>query len=208
MNGEVKTYRLNSPMTWKEFKQMPDEHQINYIKLIRQKWNASDSYISKMFDVTPHTLMNELKRLGINRGKSCGHTRTWDKDGFLAWAMLADTKEETETTEALDPTALEVVEDIVSATTKAIDERDEEIRKLKAQIEEEKQKQIPRQLFNEILLALEDKSTTAKKAIIACLSGTPQDIEFTNELERLKQEYKNHKEAERLIAELNKYEPT
>ena len=31
MNGEVKSYHLNSPMLWSEFKSMPDDIQVLYI---------------------------------------------------------------------------------------------------------------------------------------------------------------------------------
>ena len=35
MSGECKSYRLNSPMSWDEFKAMPDDIKITYIKLLR-----------------------------------------------------------------------------------------------------------------------------------------------------------------------------
>lgn len=84
MNGECKTYKLNEPMTWAEFKAMPDEHKITYIKLLRKKWNISDNYLSKMFGCCAHTLMKELQRLGIADGKSCGR-KNCDREGFLMW---------------------------------------------------------------------------------------------------------------------------
>lgn len=36
MSGEVKSYRLNEPMSWREFKAMPDDIKVTYIKLLRE----------------------------------------------------------------------------------------------------------------------------------------------------------------------------
>jgi hypothetical protein len=85
MNGECKTYRLNEPMSWAEFSAMPDEHKITYIKLLRKKWNAPDSYISKMLGCCAYTLAKEVQRLDIACGKG-SYARNWDKEGFLMWA--------------------------------------------------------------------------------------------------------------------------
>jgi hypothetical protein len=87
MNGEVKTYRLNSPMSWAEFKAMPDEHKVTYIKLLRQKYNAPGNYIAKMMGVNNCYYSNEICRLGLSLGKNCrGGSTKWDKEGFMAWA--------------------------------------------------------------------------------------------------------------------------
>ena len=40
MNGECKSFRLNDPMVWKEFKSMPDDLKITYIKLQKYCRNA------------------------------------------------------------------------------------------------------------------------------------------------------------------------
>lgn len=37
MNGEVVSYKLNEPMTWAEFKALPDDIKKTYIKLLREK---------------------------------------------------------------------------------------------------------------------------------------------------------------------------
>jgi hypothetical protein len=118
MNGECKTYRLNEPMSWAEFSAMPDEHKITYIKLIRNKWNAPGSYISKMMGTNPCSYSNEVNRLGLGEGKgSRGKDTKWDKDGFLMWATGVPTEkvalpvaEEDET-----PVVEEVVEEFEGA---------------------------------------------------------------------------------------------
>lgn len=85
MNGECKSYRLNSPMKWAEFKTMPDDVKIIYIKAIREKYNAPDSQIAKMLGITQAPASVEFRRLGIGAGKTKGRCTAWDKEGFFAW---------------------------------------------------------------------------------------------------------------------------
>lgn len=96
MNGECKSYRLNEPMTWKEFKKMPDELKVSYIKLIRERYNAPDAQIAEMLGVHKVTFCNWTKSLGVSRGKARSRQEAWDKEGFLAWGNGVKTvKEET-----------------------------------------------------------------------------------------------------------------
>lgn len=86
MNGECKSYRLNDPMAWKEFKSMPDDIKITYVKLLRQKFNAPVRYIAEMLGIGKETFSREINRLGISEGKhSRGRCTQWDKEGFYAW---------------------------------------------------------------------------------------------------------------------------
>ena len=89
MSGECKSYRLNEPMAWKEFKAMPDDIKITYIKLLRQKFNVPDAHIHKMMETNTCTFSNEMKRLGLNVGKRKSST-PWDKEGFYAWVNGVD----------------------------------------------------------------------------------------------------------------------
>ncbi len=86
MSGECKSYRLNSPMKWDEFKSMPDDLKIMYIKALKQKWNVPTRYIAKMMGCSESSIYTEITRIGIATGKSNkGQKRNWDKEGFLAW---------------------------------------------------------------------------------------------------------------------------
>ena len=99
MNGECKSYRLNAPMTWAEFKAMPDDLKIDYIRLIRERYGVSDTCIAiNMFNVHQTTLSDEVRRLGIDLGK--GRRKERDKDGFLAWCAGVKNPVETEPEEA------------------------------------------------------------------------------------------------------------
>ena len=90
MNGKVETYRLNEPMTWDNFKQLPEDLMKDYIKAIREKFNAPDSYIAEMMGISHACLGGYIRTLGLGRGKDCGSRRTWDKERFLAWSHGVD----------------------------------------------------------------------------------------------------------------------
>lgn len=99
MNGEVKSYRLNEPMSWKEFKAMPDDIKVTYVKLLREKFHCIDSAIAEMMGIHKATFHNEMNRLGIMVGGK-GRRKWEDKDAFWAWASGAripveEAKEET-----------------------------------------------------------------------------------------------------------------
>ena len=84
MSGDVKAYKLNDPMTWGEFKSMPDDLKISYIKALRSKFNVSDTNICVMLGCAQITISKEVRRLGIGGGQRSGRTK-WDKDGWYAW---------------------------------------------------------------------------------------------------------------------------
>lgn len=87
MSGEVKSYRLNEPMTWVEFKAMPDDLKVTYIKLLRQKFNVSDREIAKMFGISQTVISKWVRTLGIGAGTPLGGGgfRKWDEAGWRAW---------------------------------------------------------------------------------------------------------------------------
>lgn len=96
MSGEVKTYRLNEPMSWDEFKGMPTDIQISYIKLLKEKYGVCNTAISKMLGVCHDMVTNHMKSKGydisaIEHGK-------FDKEGWLAFISgvpnIVKTKEE------------------------------------------------------------------------------------------------------------------
>lgn len=112
MSGECKSYKLNKPMNWREFKGMPDDIKISYIKLIREKFGATDSAIAKMMMTNPCSFSQEINRLGISNGKHTGGASKWDKEGFLAWANLATPKPAEEAHEVVEETVEEVAEEV------------------------------------------------------------------------------------------------
>lgn len=56
MNGECKVYNLNKPMSYSNFCAMPVDLQIKYLEMLRDKFGANQTKISKMMGVADTTL--------------------------------------------------------------------------------------------------------------------------------------------------------
>lgn len=116
MNGEVKSYRLNDPMKWQEFKALPDDIKVVYIEGIRERFRVSDSRIFKMFGVSQATGQNCFSKLGLCLGRK-HKFKNPDIDGWNAWTCtihLGSTVEENkvespDTASTLIPTASKAV---------------------------------------------------------------------------------------------------
>lgn len=90
MNGACKSYRMNDPISWEEFKKWPDEHKITYIKNLREKYKVPTTALAKAMGVQEATLRRWLKCLGLAPGKEVAAAgRHWhnsdDSTRFWAW---------------------------------------------------------------------------------------------------------------------------
>ena len=85
MSGECKSYRMNSPMKWQEFKAMPKDLQIAYIKAVKEKYNPPVSAMARMFGCDRANLSRCLISLGFE--KNDRGPKTWDKMGFAEWCF-------------------------------------------------------------------------------------------------------------------------
>ena len=126
MSGECKSYRLNEPMRYDEFKAMPDDLKIAYILAIREKYKAPNVAIAKMMGTTKDAIYLVTKKLGIvndTRGN-----KKWDKDGFMQWCygVPADKEEEPAAEEATveEVVVPEVPCETVEEEIPAIEEKD------------------------------------------------------------------------------------
>lgn len=72
MNGDVKSYNLNKPMTWEEFRNMPQDLQIMYIKKLRNEFGVPDIVLSKAMGVCKSSFSRAMKDLNLSLGKSAG----------------------------------------------------------------------------------------------------------------------------------------
>ena len=115
MSGECKSYKLNEPMLWGEFKSMPDDIKITYIKLIREKFGASDRAIAKMMLTNPCSFSQEMTRLGCSNSKKVCN-RPWNREAFLAWVNRVPTKIAEPAVEAQ-----EAVEEVAEETTEVVE---------------------------------------------------------------------------------------
>lgn len=113
MSGKVESYRMNDPMTWDEFKAMPQDLQRDYITLIRERFGVSDSAIARMFGVSQTGFANKVVKLGLGKGKNCGVSNK-DKEGFLKWANgVKEVREETPA-EPAAPAELKLVQVVLN----------------------------------------------------------------------------------------------
>ena len=85
MNGEVKSYNINNPMKWEEFKALPDDIKVIYVKAIREKFRVSDCEIFRMLGVPQATAAKHIKKLGLGLGRN-GFLKNPDIEGFRKWA--------------------------------------------------------------------------------------------------------------------------
>ena len=98
MNGEVKSYRLNEPMTWKEFKKLPNDIKAMYIKSIREKYDIPDKYLAEVMGVASATFCKTMKCLGCAIGNRVGLSgNAWKKSEqgleFYNWWNKENTTE-------------------------------------------------------------------------------------------------------------------
>ena len=83
MNGEIREYRMNSPITYAEFKKYPDDLKKKYVKRLRDMFDVSDTDIAAMMGVKAKTLNAALIKIdarGGRRGK-----RKADYVAFEKW---------------------------------------------------------------------------------------------------------------------------
>ena len=117
MSGECKSYRMNSPMKYQEFKAMPNDLQIAYIKAIKEKYhNPPIVAIAQMMGIERAHLSRHLKSLGFEKGER--GARPWDKMGFAEWCFgLPKTEEcqsvEEDVKEEIPAEVAEIVEEVV-----------------------------------------------------------------------------------------------
>lgn len=83
MNGEVKNYIMNAPITYAEFKKYPDDLKIEYITRLRKIFDVPDTAIAEMLSVSSKTLGPMLAKLGIPGGRR--GSRKADYEGFEKW---------------------------------------------------------------------------------------------------------------------------
>lgn len=92
LDGEVKTYRLGSPMSWEEFNAMPEDLKKMYIKNLRKKFNVPDDILAVSMGVEVADFVKCLKTIGLGSCSSTDWTSTDDCGRFNTWWVI--TKEE------------------------------------------------------------------------------------------------------------------
>ena len=70
MNGDLKTYNLNRPMTWEEFRSMPQDLQIMYIKKLRNEFGVPDIVLCKVMGICKSSFSRAMSDLNLSLGRS------------------------------------------------------------------------------------------------------------------------------------------
>lgn len=126
LNGEVKSYRMNDPMTWEQFMSMPDDLKCTYVAAIRNKYNPPDSKIFEMLGICQQTGSRHFKALNLARGKDFKRGK-FDADGWFAWVTGDEVVNETNETDKVDEINEVVVE---LKTASSLNDREIIIREL------------------------------------------------------------------------------
>lgn len=66
-NGKVESYSLNKPMTYAEWKSLPDDLEREYYDTLREKYNVNKSAFQSMLGCARTTMLHELDRLGYEK---------------------------------------------------------------------------------------------------------------------------------------------
>lgn len=66
-NGPVSTYKLDAPMSWEQFREMPFDLRKKYLNSLYDLYGASDARIGAMMLVSPPTVARARAELGIHR---------------------------------------------------------------------------------------------------------------------------------------------
>lgn len=88
MNGEVKSYKLNSPMDWGQFKKLPDDLQKIYVKLLRDRFRVPDFIMAEeMFKITKTSLSRAFRDMGLGEGGAGAKTKMnfFKREEWEAW---------------------------------------------------------------------------------------------------------------------------
>lgn len=65
-NGPIRTYHLRSPMSVKDFREMPRDIQCEYIRYLRKEFQVSDACIGEMMGCSGANILNFRKHNGID----------------------------------------------------------------------------------------------------------------------------------------------
>ena len=100
MNGEIKVYKMNEPITYAEFKKYPDDLKKQYVNNLREKFDVSDTAIAEMMGINKRTLNRLLNIIDASGGRR--GSRKADYEGFEKWKNAGDVSYASVATEDAD----------------------------------------------------------------------------------------------------------
>ena len=102
-SSEVKTYNIKRPLKWDEFKNLPHDLKISYIKMLRQRFDVADVRLADLFGVSAWTVQQKIKELGLTKGKGWNAT-FFNRAEWEAFLKGGETAQEETKTTAEQPT--------------------------------------------------------------------------------------------------------
>lgn len=75
MNGECRSYPLNSPVKWAEFRVWPDDIKREYINGLRARYGATTSQLCEMFGCAKPTMWKHLRGIGVEFENLCPNVK-------------------------------------------------------------------------------------------------------------------------------------
>lgn len=87
MSSEVKTYNIGAPMTWKEFKNLPEDLMKEYILNLRERFEVPNKILAEHMGVCAQSFGQYTRALGLGVGKGRGTaSKKWDRlEEFDKW---------------------------------------------------------------------------------------------------------------------------
>ena len=92
MNGECKVYNFNKPMSYSNFCAMPVDLRIKYLEMLRDKFGANQTEISKMMGVAGTTLASH--RAKFLDGKPAFRSYKYSRLDAEAWNKFINGEED------------------------------------------------------------------------------------------------------------------
>jgi len=144
-NGKMYTYNLDAPMSWDNFKNLPDDAQRNYIHEICKKYNANIAAFAEMFGAKENAVFAYFKSHNLkdilSRGAHGKYNRM-NAEQRKAWlefyhpsaepAIAADAVCEDDEVPVQEPVCVEIAEENVPVRNEAANVRFEEPQKKSA----------------------------------------------------------------------------
>ena len=90
LNGEMKTYNMNAPMSWAAFKEMPDDLKVQYINHLFVDYQATQKMVADMFGVSAPYICGWMKRaktIGVIAKPGHGNRSV---EALLKWKCFID----------------------------------------------------------------------------------------------------------------------
>ena len=129
MNSDVKSYNLNKPMTWKEFRSMPQDLQIMYIKKLRNEFGVPDIVLGKAMGICKSSFSRAMSELNLSLGRcAAAKSKQWlDSEKsfkFFEYWNKFENKEDAVKEDGVEEEAEAVEEDKVENEDEVVKETD------------------------------------------------------------------------------------